>query len=84
MVLWPSIKENSSIKTKFAPVERPVEDRLHLVFHCERWQDFRDKCFPKNFRQLSLLQLLLCKTVRTALETIMKKKLEVMLQELPP
>ncbi|GIY22800.1 RNase H domain-containing protein [Caerostris darwini] len=71
-------------KDEVCPCGKAVEDRLHLVFHCERWQDFRDKCFPKNFRHLSLLQLLLCKTVRTALEAIMKKKLEVLLQELLP
>ncbi|GIX76558.1 hypothetical protein CDAR_500011, partial [Caerostris darwini] len=45
---------------------KAVEDRLHLVYNCERWQDIHLKCFPANFRQQSLLHLLLNRTVRTA------------------
>ncbi|GIY97176.1 RNase H domain-containing protein [Caerostris extrusa] len=70
-------------KDEICSCGKAVEDRIHLVFHCERWQGLRDKWFPANYSQLSLLQLLQNKTVRTALQTIMKQKLEVMLQELP-
>ncbi|GIY52246.1 uncharacterized protein CEXT_417141 [Caerostris extrusa] len=42
---------------------KAVEDRTHLILHCERWQNFRKKHFPKNFLQCSLLQLFAIKTL---------------------
>ncbi|GIY23891.1 uncharacterized protein CEXT_294971 [Caerostris extrusa] len=42
---------------------KAVEDRTHLILHCERWQDIRKKHFPKNFSQCSLLQLFAIKVL---------------------
>ncbi|GIX73543.1 hypothetical protein CEXT_736931 [Caerostris extrusa] len=58
---------------------KAVEDRSHVILHCERWQDIR----KTHFSQCSLLQLFCTKRVRIGLEAIMRKKLEDVLQDLP-
>ncbi|GIZ04013.1 hypothetical protein CEXT_360021 [Caerostris extrusa] len=56
------------------------EDRHHIVFQCPQWADIRQKYFPSNFINLTLLQLLSNKKARKGVEAIMKTKLEKIIE----
>lgn len=50
--------------------------RDHYIFHCQRWREIREKFFPNNFLEASLLLLVCNKKSRTGIIEIMKTALQ--------
>ncbi|GIY95031.1 hypothetical protein CEXT_9121 [Caerostris extrusa] len=80
---WPHLKITPNLKENLAYVSAKKKDetRYHLVYECKLWTDYRRKGFPKDFAVMTLKQLLHRKDFRKAITEILKKRLEMALEE---
>ncbi|GIY66992.1 hypothetical protein CDAR_417641 [Caerostris darwini] len=60
----------------------PLEDRMHLIYDCPQWDNFRQKFFPTNFKTASIDLLLFNHKSRNGLREIMKHKLQSLLSSI--
>ncbi|GIX83521.1 putative 115 kDa protein in type-1 retrotransposable element R1DM [Caerostris darwini] len=62
------------------PCGHPSEDRIHIIFDCPQWNNYREKSFPRNHLEVKMELLLFNKISRAGLRDIMALKLQAALQ----